>query len=72
MNTPDSISGPHLSQHASAIPNAPFGLLNNAPQGAMSLTGQQVANLTDEDTVMYAGTGAAAGAMIGSVAGPSG
>lgn len=74
MNTPQIAKYQGLAQKYEPTrfsnPNAPFGgLLNNAPQGAMSLIGQQVANLTDEDTVMYAGTGAAAGAMIGSVAG---
>ena len=74
MNTPQIAKYQGLTQKYEPTrfsnPNAPFrGLLNNAPGGAMSLIGQQAANLTDEDTVMYAGTGAAAGAMIGSVAG---
>lgn len=49
-------------------PKAPGGLLNKGIQGAMGLTGQRIADLTDEDTVTYAGVGAAAGAMAGSVA----
>lgn len=74
MNTPQIAKYQGLAQKYEPTrfnnPNAPFGgMLNNAPQGAMSLVGQQVANLADEDTVMYAGTGAAAGAMAGSVAG---
>ncbi len=50
-------------------PKAPFaGLLNKGIQGAMGLAGQRIADLTDEDTVTYAGVGAATGAMAGSVA----